>query len=446
MLVADRYDCTEVLGHGGMGEVWLAHDTVLDRPVAVKLLVTGSADEHAADRFQMEAQTAGRLSHPNVVAVLDFGTFEGRLFLVMEPLDGRTVANELADSGPLAPQRVASIGAHVASGLAAAHQQGILHRDVKPANLLLAPQDRVKIGDFGIARFTDMAACGLTRTGQVVGTSLYLAPERVQAGPAVPASDVYALGCVLYELLIGRPPLSADTPLATLHQHLTTMPDAPRLIRPEIDESLDSLIMAMLAKDPTLRPTAEQVTEALAPGGARFVPAAAAAVPVADATSVLPGATVAVPTRRASSRRSRRTYAAAGAGLLVAAAAVAFAFLLPSGPSTNEHATTGTTAGPAPSRSADGEVVADPGGGSAAGGLERSRHKSASPSSSASASVSASPSPTKHSPKPTHSASPSEPPPTTSPTTSPSPTTPPTSAAPSSTANTSAATTGVTAS
>ncbi len=437
MLVADRYECTEVLGHGGMGEVWLARDNVLGRTVAVKLLVTGSADEHAADRFQMEAQTAGRLSHPNVVAVLDFGTFENRLFLVMEPLDGRTVANELADNGPLPPERVASIGAQVASGLAAAHQQGILHRDVKPANLLLAPQDRVKIGDFGIARFTDKAACGLTRTGQVVGTSLYLAPERVQAGPAVPASDVYALGCVLYELLIGRPPLSADTPLATLHQHLTTMPDAPRLIRPEIDGSLDSLIMAMLAKDPTLRPSAEQVTEALAPGGARFIPAVGAA-PVAGATSTLPGATVAVPAQR----RSHRTYAAAGTALLVAAAAVVLAFLLlPTGPTSSDHGRTGTTAGPTPSRTAGGEVVADPDGGSAAGGLERSRSRSASPSGSASASASTSSSPTKRpSPKPTHSARPTTSPTTSAPSPTPSPA--PSSPAPS---NSPAGTAGATA-
>jgi serine/threonine protein kinase len=263
--VADRYRLSEVLGSGGMGEVWFGQDEVLDRPVAVKLVrIGGDGGDDLAARFELEARTAARLSHPNVVTVFDFGHCQGSLFLVMEPLDGGTVAGELSHhEGGLAPGRVASVGAQVADGLAAAHEHGVLHRDVKPANLLLAPDGGIKIGDFGIARFADEAEARLTGPNQVIGTCLYLAPERVRR-PAVPASDVYGLGCVLYELLAGHPPLRAKTPIATVEQHLTATPEPLLEARPDIPARLAELITAMLAKDPADRPSAAQVAAELA--------------------------------------------------------------------------------------------------------------------------------------------------------------------------------------
>jgi serine/threonine protein kinase len=269
--VADRYRLSEVLGRGGMGEVWLGTDEVLDRPVAVKLVRIGDDDGDLASRFEMEARTAGRLSHPNVVRVYDFGHDRGSLFLVMEPLGGQTVAGELrSHTGGLGAARVASIGAQAAAGLAAAHGNGVVHRDVKPANLLLDPDRGIKIGDFGIARFADEAAARLTVPGQVIGTCYYLAPERVRR-PAVPASDVYALGCVLYELLAGHPPLRAATPIATLHQHLTAEPEPVGSARPGTPADLAELVTAMLAKDPADRPTAAEAAGELA--GASRLPA-----------------------------------------------------------------------------------------------------------------------------------------------------------------------------
>lgn len=261
--VADRYRLSEILGRGGMGEVWLGTDEVLDRPVAVKLVRVGGDDEDLAARFELEARTAARLIHPHVVTVFDFGHDRGNLFLVMEPLGGETVAGELRlHDGGLAPDRVATIGAQAAAGLAAAHRSGVVHRDVKPANLLLDADGGIKIGDFGIARFADEAAARLTVPGQVVGTCYYLAPERVRR-PAVPASDVYALGCVLYELLAGRPPLRAATPIATLHKHLTAEPEPVHAARPATPAPLAALVTSMLSKDPADRPTAAETVDEL---------------------------------------------------------------------------------------------------------------------------------------------------------------------------------------
>ncbi|MGA8117656.1 MAG: serine/threonine-protein kinase, partial [Actinocatenispora sp.] len=327
MLVAGRYRLTEVLGRGGMGEVWLAHDQVLDRSVAVKLLAR-SLDDQAMARFTLEAQTAGRLSHPNVVSVLDFGTHEDRLFLVMERLDGRTVGDDLVEHGPFDPKRVSTIGGQVAAGLAAAHKQGVLHRDVKPANLLLAGPDRVKIGDFGIAQFIDGSG-GLTVTGQLVGTSYYLAPERISSGPAVPASDVYGLGCVLYQLLAGEPPLSADTPLATLHLHLSTTPEPLRKRRSTVSRSLDGLVMAMLAKDPGERPTAKQVADVLSGSASTgFVRTLLAGSAASARSTIRRGPAVAAASESSdgpapSWLRSRKLQVAVGGALVAGAAAVA---------------------------------------------------------------------------------------------------------------------------
>ncbi|MFE1781949.1 serine/threonine-protein kinase [Streptomyces sp. NPDC059506] len=206
MLLAGRYRLERLLGRGGMGEVWRAVDVILDRPVAVKLLLDPGHGSGAAERFRTEARTAARLNHPQVVSVYDFGCDGDRFYLVMELVTGRSLAEELAVGGPLSPRRAAAVGAQAAEGLAVAHERGVVHQDVKPENLLLTTDGTVKISDFGIARLTDGAAAARTGDEALVGTTPYLAPERVLGEQAGPASDVYALGCVLYTLLTGRGP------------------------------------------------------------------------------------------------------------------------------------------------------------------------------------------------------------------------------------------------
>ncbi|MDQ1047339.1 serine/threonine-protein kinase [Streptomyces sp. V4I2] len=261
MLIAGRYRLHDPIGRGAMGEVWRAFDETLGRTVAVKLLLPHDSDPTATSRFRLEAQTAGRLNHPHVVGVYDFGEYDGRLFLVMELVEGDSLARRLSTAGPLPVEQVARIAAQAAAGLAAAHQQGIVHRDIKPANLLLDPDGTLKIGDFGIARFVDDPSGALTTTGQIVGTSLYLAPERALGQAAGPASDVYALGCLLYQLLTGRPPFQADTAVAILHQHLDATPVPPRQTRPELPPAFENFLLGLLAKRPEDRPATQQIAE-----------------------------------------------------------------------------------------------------------------------------------------------------------------------------------------
>ncbi|MFF0794495.1 protein kinase [Streptomyces spiralis] len=279
-LLADRYQLQELLGRGAMGEVWRAADQVLDRLVAVKLLRAEEAAD--AERFRLEAQTAASLNHPNVVAMYDFGSHQDQLYLVMEFVDGWSLAQERSLRGRLDPREAAAIAAQMAAGLGAAHQHKVIHRDVKPANVMLTAERTVKIADFGIARFADAAASTLTATGKILGTADYLAPERALGRPAQPASDVYSLGCVLYQLLTGRAPFSGSTPIAVLQQHISTAPAPPVLLRPEIPQRLSAYVLSLLAKDPAHRPTAEQAADWLA----AHQPTPPAAVP--ELTSPMP--------------------------------------------------------------------------------------------------------------------------------------------------------------
>ncbi|WP_256260078.1 serine/threonine protein kinase [Streptomyces atratus] len=244
-----------------MGEVWRAADEVLGRAVAVKLLLGGHADESATARFRLEAQTAARLSHPHLVAVFDFGAWEDRFYLVMELVEGRSLGALLTAEERLGAEQVARIAGQAAAGLAAAHRQGIVHRDIKPGNLMLDAEGSVKIGDFGIAQFVDDPSAALTTTGQIVGTSLYLAPERALGRTAGAASDMYSLGCVIYQLLLGDPPFRSDTATATLYQHVDTAPVPLRQRGVDVSPAFDSYLLGMLAKQPEDRPGAQQVAE-----------------------------------------------------------------------------------------------------------------------------------------------------------------------------------------
>ncbi|MFD7283371.1 serine/threonine-protein kinase [Streptomyces sp. NPDC059862] len=385
MLIAGRYRLHDPIGRGAMGEVWRAYDETLGRPVAVKLLLPQDSDPTATSRFRLEAQTAGRLHHPYVVGVLDFGAHDDRLFLVMELVDGDSLARVLSDAGPQPADRVARIAAQAAAGLDAAHQQGIVHRDIKPANLLLDADGTLKIGDFGIARFLDDPAAALTATGQIVGTSLYLAPERALGQPAGPASDVYSLGCVLYQLLTGRPPFQADTAIAILHQHLDATPTPPRQLGADLPPAFESYLLGLLAKQPEHRPGAAQVADWFASGAwqgrpeplpaATPAPARAGQPPSTETgpatTYMLPSSsrhtTRAQATRRRSrpgvretlTRRPRVTAIAGAVALFVAAMLVGMVWFSPDNSSAEGSSTdvTGTT-GPTPTEATPSPAVA----------------------------------------------------------------------------------------
>jgi eukaryotic-like serine/threonine-protein kinase len=248
-----RYRLVRRIASGGMGEVWEADDTVLGRRVALKVLVEElAADDRATRRFVREARATARLTHPNVARVYDFGRGGKAPFLVMELLEGETLAARLA-GGPLPPTEAARIAASVADALDAAHQRGIVHRDVKPANVMLTPGGGVKVMDFGIAAAADETHS--TTGSGLYATVSYVSPERVAGEPATPASDVYSLGAVLYELLSGRPPFSASTPALVARAHLHDQPAPVRQLAPWVPARLAEAAEAALAKDPARRPS-----------------------------------------------------------------------------------------------------------------------------------------------------------------------------------------------
>jgi eukaryotic-like serine/threonine-protein kinase len=265
VLVADRYRLGDPLGRGGMGEVYRAVDQVLDRQVAVKLMLPVRNTLAATERFRREARAAAALNDPHVVAALDFGSHDDGFYLAMELVEGRTVSQELQRRGPLPADRAVDIIRQAAAGLAAAHRLGLVHRDIKPGNLLLADDGTVKVADFGIVRFLSDTTTTLTATGQIVGTSHYLSPERALGKPAEPPSDVYALGCVLYQLVIGHPPFLADDPASIMYQHVETAVVPPSDLRPELSREFESFLFWLLAKDPAQRPTAAQIASGAKP-------------------------------------------------------------------------------------------------------------------------------------------------------------------------------------
>lgn len=262
-VLAGRYELLDVLGRGGMGVVYRANDSVLDRTVAVKVLPLDRADDPAVvARFQREALAAAALSHPNIVAVFDTGQDEDTRYIVMEYLAGESLAQLVRRRGPLPAHETVQIGTQIARALAAAHRAGIVHRDIKSANVMLDEHGTVKVLDFGIAR--SAASTSLTQTAMVMGSASYLAPEVIRGQSADARSDIYALGCVLYELLTGRPPFTGELPAAILHQHNTAVPRAAKDLNPAIPAGLDALIMQMLAKNPSQRPQrASQLVSAL---------------------------------------------------------------------------------------------------------------------------------------------------------------------------------------
>jgi serine/threonine-protein kinase len=234
-----------------MAQVYLARDRSLDRPVAVKELVPEFAvDPSFVERFRREAQAAAGLSNANIVGVFDWGEQDGTYFIVMEYVDGPSLAQVLRADGPLHPNRAAEIASEVAGGLGFAHSRGVVHRDVKPGNVLLTKSGQAKVTDFGIARALSSADDDLTQAGSVMGTATYFSPEQAQGLSVDPRSDLYSLGVVLYEMVTGRPPFAGDTPLAIAYKHVQDQPPSPSTLMPTLPPGLEAIIMKLLQKNP----------------------------------------------------------------------------------------------------------------------------------------------------------------------------------------------------
>jgi serine/threonine protein kinase len=233
-----------------MSEVRRGDDTVLHRPVAIKLL-RGDGDPRSVARFEREAQVLAVLQHPNVVTVFDVGADGDDRFIVMELVDGPTLREVLNEQRLLEPRRAATIAGGIAAALAYAHERNIVHRDVKPSNVLIASQDHVKLADLGIAKL--LSAEALTATTGVIGTAHYIAPEQARGGPVDGRADLYSLGCVLFEMLVGRPPFEGDAAALT-YAHVHRPAPRTRSIEPAVPERLDALVAALLEKEPSARP------------------------------------------------------------------------------------------------------------------------------------------------------------------------------------------------
>ena len=251
-VLLDRYEVGRLLGAGGMAEVYEGRDRLLARRVAIKVLQSQYArDQGFLLRFKREAQAAASLSHPNVVAVYDTGSEDGTHFIVMEFVDGRTLKDVIRQEGPLYPDRVAEICADVCSALVAAHARGLIHRDIKPGNVMLTPDGKVKVMDFGIARATTSET--ITQTAAVIGTAQYISPEQAQGQTVDFRSDLYSLGCCLYEMLTGTVPFTGATPVAIAYRHVREDPTPPRMLNPDVPAPLEAICLKAMAKLPDNR-------------------------------------------------------------------------------------------------------------------------------------------------------------------------------------------------
>jgi len=312
-VLGGRYRLGAVIGHGGMAEVHRGRDVRLGRDVAIKLLRPELArDPSFQTRFRREAQAAASLNHPAIVAVYDTGEdhSDGVVtpYIVMEHVEGRTLREVLAAEGRLLPQRAMEITAQICAALEQAHRAGIVHRDIKPGNVMLTPSGEVKVMDFGIARAMTGASSTMTQTAAVIGTAHYLSPEQARGEHVDARSDIYSTGCLLYELVTGGPPFSGDTPVAVAYQHVREEPIPPSRVEPEVPAAIDAIVLKAMAKNPANRyQTAAQMRADLERALAGQ-PVEAAPVLAEDSTTVLPPPPTTVLLRQPQ-RRPGRTLA-----------------------------------------------------------------------------------------------------------------------------------------
>src|SRR5947209_8650212 len=254
-VLGERYQLQDPIGRGGMATIYRGRDMRMDRTVAIKVLrEVYSTDSKFVKRFQQEAKAASSLQHPNIVQVYDYGQTDGNYFIVMEYINGTDLRRYLRSRGVLAVDRAIIIAHDVALGLGAAHRRGIVHRDVKPQNILVGKDGSIKLTDFGIASvYKDINAERLTTTGMTLGTVQYYAPEQAPGEIVQPAADVYALGIVMYEMLAGRTPFDGETPVAVAMQHIQDSPTPPSVYNPKIPPALEQIILRCLEKAPEMR-------------------------------------------------------------------------------------------------------------------------------------------------------------------------------------------------
>ena len=318
--IADRYELEDIVGSGGMSTVFCAYDSQLERRVAIKILHERFAgDEEYVERFRYEARSVAQLTHPNIVTVIDRGEDQGRQYIVFEFVDGENLKDLIVRSGPMPVARALEVAVAVADGLTFAHEHGLVHRDVKPQNVLLSKSGSVKVTDFGIARSLDVEH-GLTETGTVVGTGEYLAPEQASGGVVSPATDVYSLGIVLWEMLTGHVPFEGDNFVAVALRHVNEAAPDIRDSRSDIPPRLAAAIDTALQKDParrfpTMRAFAEELRACVAGAGSEGV------------TQVIPAAARRRPPR---TRKRRRKWPLGyiAIALLIGALALAAALVL----------------------------------------------------------------------------------------------------------------------
>ena len=246
-IIKERYEILEVLGEGGMAFVYKAMDTQLERFVAIKTLKPNYVNQETfVERFRREAKTAANLNHPNIVQIFDWG-IEEEPFFVMEYIEGNTLTSIIAKNRTISLSDVLFIGAQVASGLQAAHQKGLVHRDIKPGNIMITPDGKVKVTDFGIVSLQNEES-DITKTGSILGTASYISPEQAQGKPVSIESDLYSLGTVLYELIAGKPPFSGESPISTATKHLTDKPEKLSNFRKDIPKGVENAVLKLLEK------------------------------------------------------------------------------------------------------------------------------------------------------------------------------------------------------
>ena len=251
-IIKERYEIVEILGEGGMAFVYKARDKQLQRDVAIKTLKPNYVNqEKFVDRFRREAQTAANLNHPNIVQIFDWG-IEDEPYFVMEYIEGNTLTSIISGNRTVGLNDILYIGSQVANGLKEAHKRGLVHRDIKPGNIMITPDGKVKVTDFGIVSLQNEES-DITKTGAVLGTASYISPEQAQGKPVSFESDLYSLGTVLYELIAGKPPFTGDSPIATATKHLTDKPEKLSNYRKDIPKALENAILKLLEKKPSDR-------------------------------------------------------------------------------------------------------------------------------------------------------------------------------------------------